>query len=324
VAKTQERASNDNTPLVPRTSFDAPILEFDFPGLKVGVAEYEDGPTGCTVFYFPRGVATAVDKRGGMVGAIEEEYGWYHAICFAGGSLYGLEAAIGVRKELLAKQAYSIDKPIPLVSGAIIWDWKGRNNTIYPDAALGRAAIKAAREGIFPLGPRGAGRSAGCGGGFNGVEAERTGQGGAFSQVGPTKIAVFTVVNALGAIVNRQSQVVRGYLDTHTGTRHHSATLVERKLAKDEPTQVPSRNTTLTLVLTNQKLDNRSLTQLARQVHSSMARAIQPFHTIRDGDILYASTTNEVENPGLNETALGILASELAWDAILRSFDEST
>jgi hypothetical protein len=32
-------------------------LRFDFPGLRVGIAEYEDGPTGCTVFHLPPGGA---------------------------------------------------------------------------------------------------------------------------------------------------------------------------------------------------------------------------------------------------------------------------
>ncbi len=66
------------------------------------------------------------------------------------------------------------------------------------------------------------------------------------------------------------------------------------------------------------------LTQLARQVHASMARVIQPFHALEDGDVLYAITTNEVENQTLNHTALGVLASELAWDAVLNCFDASS
>lgn len=39
-----------------------------------------------------------------------------------------------------------------------------------------------------------------------------------------------------------------------------------------------------------------------------------------DGDVLFAATTNEIENPALNVSALGIAASELAWDAVLKSF----
>jgi len=54
-----------------------------------------------------------------------------------------------------------------------------------------------------------------------------------------------------------------------------------------------------------------------------MARAIQPFHSFGDGDVLFAVTTNEVEkNSLLNLTDLGPLASELAWDAVLSCFQE--
>ena len=51
-----------------------------------------------------------------------------------------------------------------------------------------------------------------------------------------------------------------------------------------------------------------------------MARAIQPFHSMNDGDVLFAVTTGEVENRSLNLTDLGLLTSELAWDAVLNSF----
>ena len=40
-----------------------PVLEFDFPGMRIGLAEYDDGPTGTTVFYFPGGVIAAADVR---------------------------------------------------------------------------------------------------------------------------------------------------------------------------------------------------------------------------------------------------------------------
>ncbi len=76
-------------------------------------------------------------------------------------------------------------------------------------------------------------------------------------------------------------------------------------------------------MVTNQKLSSHSLTQLGRQVHSSLARAIQPFHTAWDGDTLYAVTTSAVDNPSLNELALGVLAAETAWDAVLSIVDTS-
>jgi hypothetical protein len=48
----RELLTNDNTTCIPRISPEGPALTFDFPGLQVGVAEYEEGPTGCTVFHF--------------------------------------------------------------------------------------------------------------------------------------------------------------------------------------------------------------------------------------------------------------------------------
>ncbi len=320
MANKQEVKTNDNTHLVPQTEFEGPFFEFDFPSLQIGVAEYEEGPTGCTVFYFPKGAISVIDVRGGdpgTIGGATSDDGPVNAIFFAGGSDYGLEVAAGVTAELFAMRGYS--GIVGGVRGAIIYDFF-RGNMIYPDKALGRAALKAARPGIFLLGPRGVGPFAGCGAGFGGVQSEGTGQGGAFRQVGSAKIAVFTVVNALGAIVNRQGQVVRGHLDPKAGKRHHFIDLLEQRLNNSENTELPGGNTTLTLVVTNQKLDIRDLRQVARQVHSSMSRAIQPFHTKNDGDVLFAVTTNEIENKALSETALGVLASELAWDAVLSSF----
>lgn len=323
MAKRRKLVSHDTVQLNPRTDFGGPTLEFNFPDLKVGTAEYEEGPTGCTVFHFPKGVSTAVDIRGGSVGAIETGYGWYHAICFAGGSLYGLEATLGVRAELLAMQDYSINwENIPLVSGAIIWDWRGRNNAIYPDMKLGRAALRAARTGVFPLGAHGAGRSANVGGGSGLGDRESSGQGAAFRQIGRTKIAVFTVVNALGAIVDRQGQVVRGNRDPKTGNRVHIRDRVERRSARSTRRNPSRENTTLTLVVTNRQMDSGPLHQMAKQVHSSMSQAIQPFHTQFDGDILYAVTTNAVKTKTLDEFDIGFIASELAWDAVLTSFSD--
>src|ERR1043166_9780769 len=59
--------TNDTATLTPHVSFDPPTLTFDFPGLQIGVAEYAEGPTGCTVFYFPHGGRCPVDIRGGAV-----------------------------------------------------------------------------------------------------------------------------------------------------------------------------------------------------------------------------------------------------------------
>jgi L-aminopeptidase/D-esterase-like protein len=310
--------SNDNLTLEARLAFAGPELTFDFAGVEIGVAEYDEGPTGCTVFHFPAGASTMVDIRGGYPG-VSGSYEWNHAICLAGGSLYGLEACAGVAAELFARRDYSVEwGTFALVSGAIIYDYRERSSRVYPDKALGRAALRAARPGHFPLGARGAGRSARCG--WFGTEA--SGQGGAFRQVGPTRIAVFTVVNSCGAVVNRQGEVVRGNFDPESGRRRSFLDWLERRVA-GEPEQPPRHgNTTLTVAITNQKLEPEALRQWGRQIHVSMGRAIQPFHARFDGDVLFAVTTAEVDNPALDEISLGVLAGEVAWDAVLASGPE--
>ena len=313
------RLSNDNAELVPRTSFDGPELRFDFPGLQIGVAEYDEGPTGCTVFLFPDSAASSIDVRGGSPGVCGAGYDLVHAICLAGGSLYGLEAAAGVAAELLAGRDYRTGwLDIPLVAGAIVFDWGPRDNAVYPDKELGRAALRAAQPGVFPLGPRGAGRSATAGKLFAYEQGEPAGQGAAFRQVGETKVAVFTVVNAVGAVVDREGNVVCGHYDRRSGLRSALIAGVEERLAAGQSVRPPPGNTTLTVVATNLRLDGRQLRTLGRQVHASMARAIQPFHALEDGDVLFAVSTGAVESdPLLDTTALGVVASEVAWDAVL-------
>jgi hypothetical protein len=137
---TLTRASNDTLDLVAQTDFDGPVFEFDFSGLDIGCAEYAEGATGCTVFYFPAGASLESDIRGGSPGTLGSGYEWVDAICLAGGSLYGLEAVGGVAAELFARREYRTGwLDIPLVAGAIIFDYGPRDNAVYPDKELGRA-----------------------------------------------------------------------------------------------------------------------------------------------------------------------------------------
>jgi L-aminopeptidase/D-esterase-like protein len=316
-----QRTTNDRLQLAPRIPADGPSLHFDWPGLAIGVAEYAEGPTGCTVLVFERTSRCAVDVRGGAPGTFMASDGALDALCFVGGSLYGLEAVSGVAAELFSRKNYSTKwLDIAIVRGACIFDFSARGNAVYPDKALGRAAIAAARPGQFPLGARGAGCSATVGKAFSPDGVEPAGQGGAIRHVGPTRIAVFTVVNAVGALVDRGGRVVRGLRDPKTGGERTLTEAIERRIAGPDAQVPPAGNTTLTAVLTNQRLDSFSLRQLARQVHSSLARAIQPLHGPNDGDVLFAITTGEVDRPELDATTLGIVAAEVAWDAVLASF----
>lgn len=323
---TQPIINNDSGQLVPKTTFAGKHLQFDFPSLHIGCAEYDEGPTGCTVFYFPNGPAiTAADVRGGMhcsiyMDYIEHDQGVVDAICLAGGSIYGLEASTGVTAELLARRGYVAGR-LPFVTGSILWDFHGRSNSVYPDKNLGRAALRAAKPNAFPLGACGAGRNTKVGSWWPDAKSERGGQGAAFHQEGPTKIAVFSVVNASGALVNRRGEVVRGHYVKEKDKRFRMFEFLEMDPANQARIGPPPGNTTLTVVVTNQKLHEKALRHFAKQVHASMARAIDPFHCHADGDILYAVSTMEVENEKCGLERMSVLASEVAWDAVLNCYE---
>ncbi|AIJ21418.1 P1 family peptidase [Amycolatopsis methanolica] len=118
-------------------------------------------------------------------------------------------------------------------------------------------------------------------------------------------------------IVDRDGKVVRGNYHAGTGERHLPFVDYESACAGTETARTASGNTTLTVVITNAKLNDVALKQFATQVHSSMHRTIHPFHTELDGDTLYALTTDAVDLEGINPTGLGARASEVAWDAVL-------
>jgi len=342
VALSQDAAKSKPKPHV---SYDGPALTFDFPGVKVGVAEYEEGPTGTTVLYFPTPVVAAVDVRGGAPGTVNTDVlrlayddPGVNAIVLSGGSSYGLSAATGVAnalKDMLTDSGNFDD--VAVVPGAIIFDLGDRRfNTITPDEELGRAALESARAGWFPLGARGAGRFAMQSIGWD-IITQHSGQGAAFRQSGDTKVLVVTVNNG-GLVVDRKGQVMRCShpVDGHCGSiadviAAHLATVGKPKQAQADfrnrqgNPQGLTRNTTLTVVVTNKSLPFWALQRLGVQVHNSMARGDQPMAEGDDGDTLFTVTTGKVVGATISDADmddLGILASETAWDALLASLPQ--
>ena len=160
-----------------------------------------------------------------------------------------------------------------------------------------------------------------------------SGQGGAYRQVGPTKIAAFAVVNAYGAVTDRDGRLVScnrakswgNLTKTSELLGHLPASLKADWVAPadDQRTEGDTtRNKTISLVVTNQKLAPWELQRLAAQVHTSMGRGIQPFPTQADGDTLFVASTQEIENKELGSVTMGTIAGQITCDAILASVPE--
>ncbi len=326
----------DQSQLQPVINAHDEVLQLDWPVLRVGTAEYEEGPTGVTVFYFQKKVLVAMDVLGGSPSSVNSSYvdlGYdepeLDAVVFAGGSWYGLEAVTAISSALKDDHlrdgnAFGNPPNIALSVGSIIFDFGSRRlNEIYPDKRLAEAAFRAAQPGFFPLGAHGAGRMAKFGY-FFGCNAF-SGQGGAQRSIGALKVAAFAVVNAYGVVTDRDGRVAACYPQAGWPEDLHTADLMENfPASKDPQWKSPPRtaegkktNTTVSLVVVNQKLTPPELKRLAVQVHTSMSRAIQPFATLYDGDVLYAVSTAELEQAELPGPELGVVASEVMWDAIL-------
>lgn len=296
-------------------------LPYDFPEVLVGTAEYEDGPTGCTLVCCEAGAACAVDVRGGAVAARElhtvslaDGWGEVDGVLFTGGSTWGLDAAAGVIHRLSEERGGSVGfDDIPALPTAAVYDFTGRDNTIFPDAELGLAAYDALATGAVPLGRRGAGANVTVGTYLGDAGAVPSGQGAAFASHGPFKLLVIAVVNACGNIYTREGALLAGGPDPS----ERLASL----LARPEP-RAPARprtgNTLLLAVVTNAALDRLELQRVAVMGNAAAARVIDPFHTTEDGDVCFALSTASARLPqGFGAGDVGVLAGRLVQDAIV-------
>ena len=141
----------------------------DIPGILVGHASDYDGLTGCTAILCESGAVAGGDIRGSATGT--EEWGLLnphhvtetiHAVVFAGGSAFGLEAASGVRRFLERKGVgfETSAAKVPLVAAAILYDLGLGKSTSRPTREMGEAAAAAASDDPVAEGAVGAGTGA--------------------------------------------------------------------------------------------------------------------------------------------------------------------
>src|SRR6266851_5101061 len=141
----------------------------DIPGILVGHASDYDGLTGCTVVLCESGAVAGGDIRGAATGTEEWDVlnplhvtDRIHAVVFAGGSAFGLEAASGVRRFLDHKGVGfpTAAARVPLVIGAILYDLGIGKASARPTREMGEAAAAAATDKAVVEGAVGAGTGA--------------------------------------------------------------------------------------------------------------------------------------------------------------------
>jgi len=305
---------------LPRTGVGNTIT--DVPGIRVGHATRREPGwlTGTTVVLPPAGGATAgADVRGGAPGTRETDLleprnlvDRVNAVLLGGGSAFGLAAADGVVQSLYAAGlGWPMGEPgqvVPIVPGAVLFDL-GRGGTFgnHPGAAEGAAAHAAASAGPVEQGCVGAGTGARAGGLKGGI-----GSASVVLASGVT-VGALVAVNAVGSPVDPGTgelyAVRHGLGDEFAGLGPPSPADVAaaRTLAAalDGPGAVrPGMATTVGVIATDATLTKAQCQKVAGLGHDGMARALNPVHTILDGDTLFALATGERPAPDLSELYL--------------------
>lgn len=254
----------------------------DVPGVRVGHVQKDDGGwlTGVTVVLPPPGTIGSVDVQGGGPATHETDaldpttlVSTVDAVVLTGGSAYGLASAAGAQR-WCEENGRGFAVPggvVPIVPAAAIFDLgRGGDFSARPTPDMGYAAAAAAaaqKEG------HGVGR--GNVGAGTGALIGRTYKGG----VGTASITLdngavvgaLAVVNALGLPVAEHSVVEESVVEPGRGF-----------------------NTTLVVVATNAVLDVAECKRTASASHAGIARALNPSHTLADGDTVFCLATRAV------------------------------
>jgi L-aminopeptidase/D-esterase-like protein len=301
----------------------------DVAGIEVGHFSDTRRPTGCTVVMAREGAVAGVDVRGAAPGTRETDLlapgnlvQQVHAVMLAGGSAWGLAAAEGAMR-WLEERGIGMDVrfgTLPIVPAAVLFDLPMGDARIRPDAAAGYAACDAASNAAPAEGNVGAGSGALVGKLFGVHRAMKGGIGTASVTVGGVTVGALIAVNALGDVIDHNTAQPVAGARTEDGT---ALLDTRRALLRGELPKplLAGTNTTLGVVATDAVLTKVQANRLASVAHDGLARAINPVHTMSDGDTLFALATGRVplegDAPGM--TVLGAMAAEAVAIATLRA-----
>jgi len=241
--------------------------------------------TGVTVVLPPPGTVGSVDVRGGGPATFETDAldpttlsQRVDAVVLTGGSAFGLVAARGAQR-WCEEDGRGFPVPgglVPIVPAAAIFDLgRGGDFSARPDEEMGYAATAAAAAQ-----PEGHDVERGnVGAGTGAVVGRGTYKGG----VGTASITLENgvVIGAL-AVVNAVGMPFGA-----------SPKRAEPGHGTDQ--EAPPLNTTLVVVATNAVLSKADCKRTASAAHAGLARALNPSHTLADGDTVFCLATGAVD-----------------------------
>jgi L-aminopeptidase/D-esterase-like protein len=242
-----------------------------------------------------------------------------HGVLLSGGSAWGLDAATGVVR-WLEEQGVGMDvrfARLPIVPAAVLFDLVVGDAKIRPDAQAGYAACEAASKRAPAEGNVGAGSGAAVGKIFGIDRAMKGGIGTASITVDGVTVGAIIACNALGDVVDPET----GRPIAGARTKNGKSLVDSRRaiIKGDAPKPIlKGSNTTIGVIATDAPITKAQASRLATMAHDGLARAINPVHTMSDGDTLFALGTGRAKiSPGM--MVLGTLAAEVTARAVVRA-----
>ena len=301
------------------------------PGIRVGHVTNKPGATGCTVVLCPPKTIGAVDVRGGAPGTRETDLLLPHnrvdevtAVMLSGGSAFGLATADGVMRWHEERQiGYKSGSGlvVPIVPTAILFDLTVGPKGVYPKAESGYQACENATSAAVQSGSVGAGTGARVGAVMGNGRASKGGIGSASLELDNGLIvAALVAVNAFGNVIDENGEILAG-LRTEDGSGFVPTLDALRAIIDDRQTASERENTVIGVVATNGKLNKAQAHKVAQMSHDGIARAVNPAHTMFDGDAMFALATGEI--PAW-PTVAGAAAAEVVASSIRRAVRRAT
>lgn len=282
-------------------------------GIRVGHFTNAKNYRGCTVVRFPKdGAVAGVDVRGSAPGTREIALlspvnlaERVHALVFAGGSAFGLDAAGGVMKCLEEDGAgfdTGLNIRVPIVPATIIYDLKVGDSKIRPEASWGYRACRAASNKPVEQGNIGAGLGATVGKIVGMKSAMKGGLGSSVIDLpNGAMVAALMIVNTIGDVYDVEGgEIIAGARGTKCGSFINAAKLLREK---GRGTVFSGTNTAIGLVATNVVFTKTELTKIAQMAHDGIARVIRPSHTMYDGDVIFAASVPPPTGKGSRKAA---------------------
>ncbi|WP_111765626.1 P1 family peptidase [Nakamurella deserti] len=253
-----------------------------------------------------------------------------HALVLTGGSAYGLAAADGVTAELGERGVGVQVGPdpsfvVPIVPAAVVFDLaRGGAFAARPDAGFGRDAVRDA----LAADPRAMAAEGSIGAGTGACTGRLKGGVGQASAVLPSgaTVSALVVANATGPAYDPRTgelwaarlwtdadgpvpgrpvaaerdvlaeiagRIGAGLDTTPSGAPAAVEVMVADRSGPTFPDEESAgiRHTTLGVVATDAVLTKAQCTKLAAMAHDGLARAVNPVHTMFDGDLFFGVST---------------------------------